>query len=315
MPAAEADALRSADREVVETGATIELEETVTVKGRELTFISHKFPLRDADGAVYAICGISTDITERKAREDVLHAKVEWSSRIRDAIERDRLVLYAQPIVEIATGRVVQEELLVRMLSDRGDKLIMPSEFLPAAERFGLVTGIDRWVVAQAAKMARTRRVEVNLSGQSLGDADLPAYIEEQITAAGADPSHLVFEITETAAAEDLAQASRFAHRLTELGCGFALDDFGTGYGSFTYLKHLPVNYIKIDTEFVREVRADATDRQVVKAIVDVARTFGIQTIAEGVESPATLELLGQMGVDFAQGYHFGYPAATPRAL
>jgi PAS domain S-box-containing protein len=311
VSAEEAAALRAADSQVLESGAAVEVEETVTVNGRRRIFLSHKFPLRSGDGTVYGLCGIATDITERVAREDALHAKVEWSFRIRDAIERDRLVLYAQPIVEVATGRVVQEELLVRMLSERGDELIMPSEFLPPAERFGLITAIDRWVVARAALMARDRRVEVNLSGQSLGDTELPAYIEEQILAAGADPSHLVFEITETAAAEDLDQARRLAERLTALGCGFALDDFGTGYGSFTYLKHLPVNYIKIDMDFVRELGAGGADRQVVKAIVDVARTFGIQTIAEGVESRETLAVLGEMGVDYAQGFFVGFPAAT----
>jgi PAS domain S-box-containing protein len=311
VSAEEAAALRAADCQVLESGAAVEVEETVTVKGRRRIFLSHKFPLRSGDGTVYGLCGIATDITERVAREDALHAKVEWSFRIRDAIERDRLVLYAQPIVEVATGRVVQEELLVRMLSERGDELIMPSEFLPPAERFGLITAIDRWVVARAALMARDRRVEVNLSGQSLGDTELPAFIEEQIRAAGADPSHLVFEITETAAAEDLDQARRLAERLTALGCGFALDDFGTGYGSFTYLKHLPVNYIKIDMDFVRELGAGGADRQVVKAIVDVARTFGIQTIAEGVESRETLAVLGEMGVDYAQGFFVGFPAAT----
>jgi PAS domain S-box-containing protein len=311
MDTADADALRAADRKVVETGAALEVEETVTVNGRARTFLSHKFPLRDADGSVYALCGISTDITERKAREDTLHAKVEWSFRIRDAIEHDGLVLYSQPIVEVASGRVVQEELLVRMLDDRGDELVMPSDFLPPAERFGLITAIDRWVVARAAQMARDRRVEVNLSGQSLSDAELPAFIEEQIRLAGADPSHLVFEITETAAAEDLAQARRLAERLTALGCGFALDDFGTGYGSFTYLKHLPVNYIKIDMEFVRELGTDRADRQVVKAIVDVARTFDIETIAEGVETPEALAVLAEMGVDYAQGFHVGLPTRT----
>ena len=133
-------------------------------------------------------------------------------------------------------------------------------------------------------------------------------YIEQELERAGADPSHLVFEITETAAAQDLGQARRLAERLADVGCGFALDDFGTGYGSFTYLKHLPVSYIKVDTEFVRDLRADSPDRQVVSAIVDVARNFGIETIAEGVESQATLECLDALGVDYAQGFHIGQP-------
>jgi EAL domain-containing protein (putative c-di-GMP-specific phosphodiesterase class I) len=164
-------------------------------------------------------------------------------------------------------------------------------------------------VIASAAEIARERRVEVNLSAQSIGDPRLPDFVEARLSEAGADASNLVFEITETAAAEDLEQARRLAERLVELGCGFALDDFGTGYGSFTYLKHLPVRYIKIDTEFVRTLRADSPDRQVVSAIVDVARNFGIETIAEGVEAKETAELLRALGVHYAQGYHFGRPA------
>ena len=297
----------SSDREVLETGRSVQVEQRVRVQGRERYHLVQKFPLRDEEG-VYGVCGIAIDMTERQEREDALRSKVEWSFRIRNAIENDRLVVHSQPIVELASGRVVQEELLVRMLGDN-DEVIMPGEFLPPAERFGLAPAIDRWVIARAAEIARVRRVEVNLSAQSIGDPALPDFVEARLSEAGAHASNLVFEITETAAAEDLGQARRLAERLTELGCGFALDDFGTGYGSFTYLKHLPVRYIKIDTEFVRTLRADSPDRQVVSAIVDVARNFGIETIAEGVEAEETAELLAALGVHYAQGYHFGRPA------
>ncbi len=123
-----------------------------------------------------------------------------------------------------------------------------------------------------------------------------------------------MFEITETAAAKDIGQATRLAERLSALGCGFALDDFGTGYGSFTYLKHLPVDYLKIDMEFVRNLKPGSPDVQVVSAIIDVARKFDIQTVAEGVESQETLDLLGELGADFAQGYHLGFPAPVGRS-
>jgi PAS domain S-box-containing protein len=307
QPAEMAELFMSSDREVLETGRTVQVEQRIQVQGRERCFLVQKFPLRDEDG-VNGVCGIAIDVTERQEREDALRSKVEWSFRIRNAIENDRLVLHSQPIVELESGRVVQEELLVRMLGEH-DELIMPGEFLPPAERFGLAPAIDRWVIARAAEIARERRVEVNLSAQSIGDPGLPDFVEARLSEAGADASNLVFEITETAAAEDLDQARRLAERLVELGCGFALDDFGTGYGSFTYLKHLPVRYIKIDTEFVRTLRADSPDRQVVSAIVDVARNFGIETIAEGVEAKETAELLRALGVHYAQGYHFGRPA------
>jgi PAS domain S-box-containing protein len=302
-----AEMFTESDREVLETGRTVQVEQRLEVHGRMRSYLVQKFPLRDDDG-VSGVCGIAVDMTEREEREEALRSKVAWSFRIRNAIDSDRLVLHSQPIVELASGRVVQEEVLVRMLGD-DDELIMPGEFLPPAERFGLAPAIDRWVISRAAEIARERRVEVNLSAQSIGDPNLPDFVEAQLSEAGAAPSNLVFEITETAAADDLDQARRLAERLTELGCGFALDDFGTGYGSFTYLKHLPVRYIKIDMEFVRTLRADSPDRQVVSAIVDVARNFGIETIAEGVEAAETAELLAALGVHYAQGYHFGRPA------
>jgi PAS domain S-box-containing protein len=309
VPPEIAEERKSNDRRVLQTGAPVEVEEVIPKAGGDRVFMVRKFPLRGPDGEIRGLCGTAIDITERKAREDALRAKVEWSFRIRQAIADDRLVLHSQPIVDIATGEKVQEELLVRMVPEDGDGLIMPNDFLPPAERFGLAPAIDRWVVARAVRLARDQRVEVNLSAQSLGDSALTEFIEAQLRASGADPANLVFEITETAAASDLVHAGKLAERLVELGCGFALDDFGTGYGSFTYLKRLPVSYIKIDMEFVRNVVTDASDRQVVKAIVDVARNFDIATIAEGVESQGTLEHLAALGVDFAQGYHLGRPA------
>ena len=308
-PVAAEEAL-SQDRRVMEDGEAIEVELVVPGAAGERAFVVHKFPLRDGDGAVYGMGAVATDITERKAREDALRARVEWSARIRRAIDGNRFVLHAQPIVDVATGDEVQQELLLRMVGDDG-ALIMPGEFLPPAERFDLAPAIDRWVVQRAARLARDRRVEVNLSGQSIGDDRLTDLIESELRSSGADPANLVFEITETTAARDLGRARELADRLTSVGCGFALDDFGTGYGSFTYLKHLPVSYLKIDMEFVRDLPTDPADRQVVRAIVDVARNFGIKTIAEGVESQATLDLLVELGVDYAQGYHLGRPAVV----
>jgi PAS domain S-box-containing protein len=310
LPEEIASALEANDGRVLETGEAIEVEETVRARGQDHTFLSYKFPLQGEEEGIYGVCGIGIDITERKAREDDLRSKVEWSFRIRKAIADDRLVLHSQPIVDIASGHKVQEELLLRMLPEEGDGLIMPDEFLPEAERFGLSPGIDRWVVARAVQLARSRRVEVNLSAQSIGESTLTTFIENLLEEAGTDPSNLVFEITETTAAQDLTQARALADRLMALGCGFALDDFGTGYGSFTYLKHLPVSYIKIDMDFVRSLDSDVANRRVVKAIVDVAGNFDIKTIAEGVESQGVMDLLKGLGVDYAQGYLLGKPAA-----
>jgi EAL domain-containing protein (putative c-di-GMP-specific phosphodiesterase class I) len=151
--------------------------------------------------------------------------------------------------------------------------------------------------------------VEVNVSGRTLEHRDLPAWVEAALAASGANPKLLTFEITETALTNDLDQARYFAERIAKLGCNFALDDFGTGYGSFTLLKRLPISFLKIDIEFVRHVVSDEADRHVVAAVVNLAKGLGQRTIAEGVEDEATLAVLADMGVDYAQGYLIGRPA------
>jgi PAS domain S-box-containing protein len=309
MPLDVAGRARASDRKVLEDGEVVQEEEVIWRRGGDRTYITQKFPLLDTDGEIYAVCGISTDITERKAREQELRAEVDWSIRVREAIRESRLILHSQPILNLATNTVEQEELLVRMRGGRGlEDLVMPGEFLPPAERFGLVHEIDRWVVTEAVKLSKDRTVEVNLSGRSIGDADLIKLIETQIRAEGVNPANLIFEITETAAAENLDAARDFAWRLRGLGCGFALDDFGTGYGTFAYLKHLPVTFLKIDIEFVRYLAIDPSDQKIVKSIIDVAKNFGVKTIAEGVEHQTTLDILRELGVDYAQGFLIGEP-------
>jgi PAS domain S-box-containing protein len=252
------------------------------------------------------------DITDEKNEQSAVQrelAVLSWIGRIRDAIDENRLVLYSQPIVSLTGGRS-SEELLLRMIGRDGE-IIQPGTFLPVAEKYGLITEIDRWVVTQAIRIAAgTRRViEVNVSAESIGTSDLLAFVEHQIREHGADPANLVFEITETALMRDLAAGQSFAQGLAEIGCGLALDDFGTGYGSFTYLKNLPITYLKIDIEFVRDLVTNPANRHVVKAIVGLAKGFGLRTIAEGIEDEATLALLRTEGVDFGQGFHLGVPA------
>ncbi len=244
-----------------------------------------------------------------------IEARLEWVERIRAALDEDRLVLHAQPVVETATGRATQYELLVRMVDAHGD-LIPPGSFLPVAERFGLIREIDRWVVTRAIRMLGEQReegrrptVEINLSAQSLGDAQLAVHIGRELRAEGVAATQLIFEVTETTAIGNIAAARTFAERLGELGCRFALDDFGAGFGSFYYLKHLPFDFIKIDGEFVRNCTEDPTDRLVIGAVVELARGMGKRTIAEFVGNEATLGILGELGVDYAQGFHLGPPA------
>ena len=242
----------------------------------------------------------------QRARDE--HDTALWVERIRAALHEDRFVLYGQPIFDLRTGEVAQTELLIRM-RERDGEIVGPGVFLSVAERYGLIGEIDAWVVGQAARLAaRGMRVQVNVSAGSLGPG-LLATVEEELRASGAAPDGVVFEVTETAVMENPDDGAAFARRLTELGCGFALDDFGTGYGSFTYLKRLPVRQLKIDIEFVRNLVTDVADQHVVRAIVSLARGFGQQTVAEGVEDERTLELLRDFDVDYAQGFHLARPA------
>jgi EAL domain-containing protein (putative c-di-GMP-specific phosphodiesterase class I) len=203
----------------------------------------------------------------------------------------------------------VQEELLLRMRAADGT-LVGPGGFLAAAERLSTITALDRWVFEQAARIAaRGRAVTVNVSANTVGTSSFLELVEETLERNHVEPSLITFEITETVVVSDIVQASRFAERLDEIGCHFALDDFGTGYAAFTYLKHLPIKYLKIDIDFVRDVVENPRSRAVVSGIVSLASGFGQRTIAEGVENPTTLAVLRSLGVDLVQGFHIGRPA------
>jgi diguanylate cyclase (GGDEF)-like protein len=234
--------------------------------------------------------------------------RLAWVDRIRAALREDRLILNAQPIVDLRSGEVAREELLVRMV-ERDGREIPPASFLPTAERFGLIAEIDRFAVGKAIELARSgRAVAVNISGPSLTDR---ALIDEVATSirAGLDPHLLSFELTETTGVANIEAARRFAGYLENLGCDLALDDFGTGLSSLGYLKSIPIQLIKIDTEFVREMSRSSFDRYLVQTIVALAHRLGQKTVAEGVEDQATLTLTRMLGVDYAQGYLLGPPA------
>jgi EAL domain-containing protein (putative c-di-GMP-specific phosphodiesterase class I) len=256
------------------------------------------------------------DTSIERAEEDRTRRALDrlaWVGRIQDALDQDRLVLYSQPIVPLAGGRPSQE-LLLRMRGQDGE-IIAPGSFLPVAEKYGQIGEIDRWVIGEAVRLAGGGlRVEANLSAASVGNVDLLCLIERQMRAAGADPSNLIFEITETALMEDVEAGTAFAQGLAGIGCQLALDDFGTGFGSFTYLKAVPVTYLKIDVDFVRDLGSNPANQHLVRAIVGLADGFGCKTIAEGVEDAETLALLTDYGVDFAQGFHLGRPAPIDSA-
>jgi len=237
------------------------------------------------------------------------HERLAWVGRVREAIDQDRLVLYEQPIFGLGHAERAGAEMLVRMVEKDG-RVLAPGAFLPTAERFGLIGEIDRWVIARAIEVAADGRlVAINLSARSISDPDLARHIGAALEATGADAQNVVFELTETAAATASEDLHEFGERIQQLGCALAIDDFGTGFGSLTYLKHLPVKYLKIDMEFVQAAHDSAADRAIVSSIVTIAESLGMRTIGEGVEDERMLDSLRSLGVDFAQGYHFGRPA------
>lgn len=240
-----------------------------------------------------------------------------WKNRIREALEQDLFVLYCQPILDLHTNQTSRYEILLRMVGKEGE-LITPNTFLPIAESSGLICNIDRWVVRQAihliaayAEVGYDLQLEVNLSGKSLSDNQLLPMIQQEMALTGIKPISLVLEITETAAIADISHARKFISTLKQMGCKFALDDFGMGYSSFSQLKQMPVDYLKIDGSFIKNLSGDLVDRHLVKAIVEVTHGLAKSTIAEFVGDEGTLQLLRHLGVDYAQGYYIGQPRAV----
>jgi len=244
-------------------------------------------------------------------------SEMSWVPRILAALEERRLILYGQAIepTVVAPGAHHHFEVLVRMLDENGD-VVPPGAFLPAAERFGVMSQIDRFVLTETLRWMRTQSLpgsdlpgcSINISGHSLGDPDFKEFVLSSLSDNLPLCEKLCFEITETAAVINLALAVDFINEVKELGCSFALDDFGTGMSSFTYLKNLPVNYIKIDGAFVSNLLSDPMSRAMVRSIADIASVMEIQSIAEFVETDDIRSKLGTMGIDFVQGYGVGKP-------
>lgn len=251
------------------------------------------------------------------------HVEMEWVGRIHKAFEENRFQLYSQEIISLHSVNGTpgaHVELLIRMLDEEGS-LVPPMAFIPAAERYNLMPAIDRWVVRTAfthyarlhgahepgAEQTSTRWT-INLSGTSLSDEHFLQFVQEQFLLLGVPYQAICFEITETAAISNLGKAVHLIQELRKLGCRFSLDDFGIGLSSFAYLKHLPVDYLKIDGSFIKDMAHDPIDRAMVEAINNIGHVMGIQTIAEFVENKETLAMLKQIGVDHAQGYGIAKP-------
>jgi len=277
--------------------------------------------LQAADSACYvAKDGGRNRVHVHDAQDEDLarrQGEMQWIGRIQEALEENRFRLYAQQIFPVCADgtSTVHCELLLRLVDDSGG-MLLPGAFMPAAERYHLAPRIDRWVVDQAFQwlagnprwLSRLKLCAINLSGQSLCDPLLQAEVLRQLDAWSLPAGKICFEVTETAAIANLTDAIRFIKALRARGCRFALDDFGSGHSSFAYLKNLPVEYLKIDGVFVKDIAEDPIDLAVVRSINEIGQLMGKQTIAEYVENDAILERLREVGVDYAQGYGLGLP-------
>ena len=251
----------------------------------------------------------------------VRHTEMQWVNGINRALNEKRFTLYAQPLMDLSVSEDQPQahwEVLLRIIDEDGE-LVSPGAFIPAAERFHIMPSIDKWVVPSALEVIGQQvssnednlldqKFSLNLSGSVLGDEHALRFIKESVLSSSIPTNCLCFEITETAVIKDLDKAIEFIRELRELGCQFALDDFGSGSSNFSYLKSLPVDFIKIDGMFVRSVTEDPLARTIVESINDIAHVIGVKTIAEFVENDRTLKVLREIGIDYAQGYGIGRP-------
>lgn len=295
--------------------------------------------LASAINAAEAACYIAKNTGRNRvhfyqANEDEAtsqRSQVHWIEKLTKALAEDRFCLYSQPIVPLSQSQKCHNcqehyEVLLR-LKDEAGNLISPMTFIPAAERYHLMQQIDRWVIrtffANQARLDRENfsccqdqgqhsMYAINLSGDSINDEQFVEFVREQFAIHQVPPQAICFEITETVAITNLAKARKLIEELTNLGCCFALDDFGSGMCSFGYLKNLPVDYLKIDGAFIKDIIQDPMDLALTNAINQIGHVMGLQTIAEFVENDAILEKLKELGIDYAQGYGIAKPSLLP---
>ncbi|MDX1251039.1 MAG: EAL domain-containing protein [Gammaproteobacteria bacterium] len=283
--------------------------------------ISASEALTRADRACYVAKARGRNMVHVFNSDDIemlpLRHAVEWVPLIRDALANDKFRLVFQPVLNLLSQEINHYEALIRMVG-ADQELISPHNFIPVAERMGLIHDIDLWVVENAIDILKRQpvyiSVNINLSGHAFQDPALLPLIRDKLAATGVKAERITFEITETAAIANFSQTRNMIDELRKLGCRFALDDFGAGFNSFSYLKELPVDYLKIDGAFITNLVNDPVDQALVKSMTEVARTLGKHTVAEFVENSETLSLLKEYGVDYAQGYYIGRPESLDLA-
>jgi len=276
--------------------------------------LSSDIYLQQADIAMFVAKDRGRNRVHTFTVEDELSEEVkqsfEWAQKLRKALSDDNIVLHYQPIINVKTRMTESYEALVRLIVD--DKLIFPDSFIPYLEKAGDMNILDRHVIDAAFKQMSEHKllgkVAINLSAQAFSDDRLVVYVEDKLVEYNIEPSRIMFELTESASLSNITGTQRLITHLNELGCSFAIDDFGTGFSTFTYLKQIPAEHVKIDGSFVKDMLKDSTDAALVKAINETAKALSKHTIAEFVEDEATLIMLDELGVDFAQGYHIAKP-------
>ena len=275
--------------------------------------------LKQADAACYMAKDLGRNRIHIYHTKDIQLARrqgeMQWVSRINRALDEDRFCLFAQSIVPLDNTGGLHYELLLRMLDEKGDT-IPPGAFLPAAERYDLIGKLDAWVIKNAFSLIQNNAdffdqvhfVSINLSGKSLTNPEFLEFIVTEFRKTGVATDKVCFEVTETVAISNMSSAITFISILRDIGCYFALDDFGSGLSSFGYLKKLPVDFLKIDGMFVKDIVDDLTDRAMVKSINDIGQVMGMKTIAEFVENDEIKQMLVDIGVNYAQGFGIGKP-------
>jgi diguanylate cyclase (GGDEF)-like protein len=272
-------------------------------------------------------CQIAKEMGRNQAREydendfriQQKNDDIQWVPLIRSALLEDRFFLEYQPVIDLKSSKISHYEVLIRLMSSFGE-VINPDEFIPVAERVGMIHSIDLWVVENAIQFLAGLPLQmdqislaINLSSQAIQDELLLPAIKQLLELNKVNPGRITFEITETAVIENFDKARQMILNIRALGCRFALDDFGTGFCSFNYLKSFPIDYIKIDGQFLKNIANDETDRILVKAMCDIAKKLELKTIAEYIETLEVLNMAKKLGVDFGQGHLFGLP--TPNIL